>query len=117
MNTKIIALLGITAAFASLGSAVYGQSSPSSSNLQQYAITGDSLVGVDNRTAQDDFRSFFEQTNPASTSNNNQRDNKTRTPIRFNESLSLPDSSVFLAPAQSGNDNDGVQVQLDLDRK
>lgn len=113
MNTKIIAFLGITAAFASLGSQVYGQSSPSNLNIQQYTITGDSLVGIDNRTAEDDFRSFFERTNP-SNSNTNRTDNKTRTRIRFNESLSLPESSVFLTPAQSGNDNDGLQVQLDL---
>ncbi|MDZ8104133.1 MAG: hypothetical protein RM338_00710 [Nostoc sp. DedQUE12a] len=113
MNTKIIAFLGITAAFASLGSQVYGQSLPSSQNTQQYTITGDSLVGIDNRTAEDDFRSFFEQTN-SSNSNNNRTDNKTRTRIRFNESLSVPESSVFLTPAQSGNDNDGLQVQLDL---
>ncbi|MEA5601900.1 hypothetical protein [Nostoc sp. UHCC 0252] len=117
MNTKIIAFLGITAAFASLGSQVYAQSPASNPNPRQYRLTGDSLVGIDNRTAQDDFRSFFERTNPASISNNNRRDNNTQTKIRFNESLSLPDTSVFLTPAQSGNDNDGLQVQLDLGRE
>ncbi|MEH1939660.1 MAG: hypothetical protein V7L01_05475 [Nostoc sp.] len=117
MNTKIIAFLGITAAFASLGSQVYAQSPASSSNPGQYRLTGNSLVGIDNRTAQDDFRRFFEQTNPASISNNNRTDNKTPARIQFNESLSLPDTSVFLAPAQSGSDNDGLQVQLDIDRE
>jgi hypothetical protein len=117
MNTKIIAFLGITAAFASLGSRVDAQLPASSSNLRQYRLTGDSLVGIDNRTAQEDFRSFFEQTNPASISNNNRRDNKAPVKIRFNESLSQPDTSVFLAPAQSGSENDGLQVQLDIDRE
>ncbi len=117
MNTKIIAFLGITAAFASLGSQVYAQSPTSSSNLEQYRLTGDSLVGIDHRTAQEDFKSFFEQTNPASISNNNRRDNKTPTQIRFNETLSQPDTSVLLAPAQSGSDNDGLQVQLDLQKE
>ncbi|MEI1376855.1 hypothetical protein PQG02_18100 [Nostoc sp. UHCC 0926] len=117
MNTKIIALLGITAAFASLGSQVYAQSPTSRSNLEQYRLTGDSLVGIDNRTAQDDFGRFFERTNPASISNNHRRGNKTPAKIRFNESLSLPDTSVFLTPAQSGSDNDGLEVQLDIDRK
>ncbi|WP_414571750.1 hypothetical protein [Nostoc sp. CCY 9925] len=117
MNTKIIAFLGITAAFASLGSQVYAQSSLSSPNRQQYTITGDSLVGVDNRTAQDDFTRFFEPTNPSSISNNNRRDNKTPNLMRFNESLGLPDASVFLAPAQSGTENDGLQLQLDLSRE
>jgi hypothetical protein len=114
MNAKIIALLGITAAFASLGSQVYAQLPPSSLNPGQYRVTGASLLGIDNRSAQDDFRSFFEQTNPATISNNNRRDNKTPVQIRFNESLSSPDTSVFLTPAQSGNENDGLQVQLDL---
>jgi hypothetical protein len=115
MNAKIIAFLGITA-FASLGSQVYAQSPPSSSNPGQYRLTGDSLLGIDNRTAQDDFGRFFERTNPASISNNNRRD-KTPVKIRFNESLSLPDTSVFLTPAQSGSENDGLQVQLDLGRE
>ncbi|MDZ8225170.1 MULTISPECIES: hypothetical protein [unclassified Nostoc] len=117
MNTKIIAFLGITAAFASLGSQVYAQSPTSSSNLQQHRSTGNSLVGIDQRTAQEDFKSFFEQTNPASLSNNNRRDNKTPVKINFNESLSQPDTSVLLAPAQSGSDNDGLQVQLDIGRE
>ncbi|MHC5724237.1 MAG: hypothetical protein ACYTXY_08795 [Nostoc sp.] len=116
MNTKIIAFLGIMAAFANLGSQVYGQSPASSLNRGQYRLTGDSLVGIDHRTAQNDFRSFFEQTNPASISNNN-RNNKTPLKIRFNESLSLPDTSVFLTPAESGNENDGLQVQLDIERQ
>ncbi len=117
MNTKIIAFLGITAVFASLGSQVYAQPPASRSNPGQYRLTGDSLVGIDNRTAEDDFGSFFEQTNPASISNNNRRDNKTPVRIHFNESLSLPDTSVFLAPAQSGSDNDGLQLQLDIGRE
>ncbi|MBD2564943.1 MULTISPECIES: hypothetical protein [Nostoc] len=117
MNAKIIAFLGITAAFANLGSQVYAQLPASSSNPGQYRLTGDSLVGIDHRTAQDDFRSFFEQTNPASISNNNRRNNKTPVRIQFNESLSQPDTSVFLTPAQSGSDNDGLQVQLDLGRE
>ncbi|ACC84335.1 hypothetical protein [Nostoc punctiforme] len=116
MNAKIIALLGITAAFASLESQVYAQSPASSLNPGKYRLTGDSLVGIDNRTAQDDFGKFFEQTNPATISNNNRRD-KTPVKIHFNETLSQPDTSVFLTPAQSGNDNDGLQVQLDLGRE
>ncbi|MEH1838361.1 MAG: hypothetical protein V7L20_06265 [Nostoc sp.] len=117
MNTKIIAFLGITAAFASLGSQVYAQSPTLSSNLEKYRSTGNSLVGIDHRTAQEDFKSFFEQTNPAIISNNNRRDNKTPVKIHFNETLSQPDTSVLLAPAQSGNDNDGLQVQLDIRRE
>ncbi|MDF5707751.1 MAG: hypothetical protein PUP90_08750 [Nostoc sp. S4] len=114
MNTKIIAFLGITAVFACLGSRVYAQSSASNSNPEQYTRTGDSLVGINNRTAKDDFTSFFEQTNSSTISNNNQTNKKTPTQIRFNESLSQPDTSIFLEPAQSGNGNDGLQIQLDI---
>ncbi|MEH2367535.1 hypothetical protein [Nostoc sp.] len=117
MNAKIIAFLGITAAFASLGSQVYAQSPASSSNPGQYRLSGDSLLGIDKKTAQEDFRSFFEQTNPATLSNENRRENRTPAKIRFNESLSQPDTSVFLTPAQSDSDNDGLQVQLDIGRE
>ncbi|MEH2222937.1 hypothetical protein [Nostoc sp.] len=117
MNAKIIAFLGITAAFASLGSQVYAQSPASSSNPGQYRLSGDSLLGIDKKTAQDDFRSFFEQANPATLSNENRRENRTPAKIRFNESLSQPDTSVFLTPAQSDSDNDGLQVQLDIGRE
>ncbi|WP_138502046.1 hypothetical protein [Nostoc sp. PA-18-2419] len=117
MNTKIIAFLEITAVVACLGSRVDAQSSVSSSNPEQYTRTGDSLVGINNRTAKDDFASFFEQTNPSTISNNNQVNQKTPTKIRFNESLSQPDTSVFLEPAQSVNGNDGLQVQLDIRRE
>ncbi|MHC5742290.1 MAG: hypothetical protein ACYTXT_10305 [Nostoc sp.] len=117
MNAKIIAFLGITATFASLGSQVYAQSPASSSNPGQYRLTSDSLLGIDRKTAQDDFRSFFQQTNPATLSTNNRRENKAPVKIRFNESLSQPDTSVFLTPAQSDSDNDGLQVQLDIGRE
>lgn len=117
MHTKIIALLGITAAFANLGSPVYAQSPASISNREQYRLTGDSLFGIDQRTAKNDFGSFFERTNPTNISNNNRTSNKTPGQIRFNESLSQPDTSVLLAPAESGNDNDGLQVQLDIKRQ
>ncbi|MEH2215109.1 hypothetical protein [Nostoc sp.] len=117
MNAKIIAFLGITAAFASLGSQVYAQSPASSSNPGQYRLSGDSLLGIDKKTAQEDFRSFFEQANPATLSNENRRENRTPAKIRFNESLSQPDTSVFLTPAQSDSDNDGLEVQLDIGRE
>jgi hypothetical protein len=118
MNAKIIAFLGITAAFVSLGSQVYAQSPASNPNpAGQHRLSGDYLLGIDRKTAQDDFKSFFEQANPASLSNNHRRENKAPAQIRFNESLSQPDTSVFLTPAQSGSDNDGLQVQLDIGRE
>jgi hypothetical protein len=115
MNTKIIASLGMMAAFISLGNSVYAQSPASISNTEQYTVTGDSLIGINKRTAQDDFQRFFEPNNLGSNpSTNNRRGNATPVKIRFNESLSQPNTPVLLVPAESGNDNQGAQVQLDL---
>lgn len=123
MNSKIIAALAIIAGVTSLGSSVYAQSPPrQNSNTGQYTLTGDSLSGINNRTAQDDYAKFFAPSNSANAPGNNR---ETITPIgvlqigdgvqlrRSDEPLTLTDTPIILQPAQSDNDiNDGVQVQL-----
>jgi len=123
MNSKIIAALAIIAGVTSLGSSVYAQSPPTqNSNTGQYTLTGDSLSGINNRTAQDDYAKFFAPSNSANAPGNNR---ETITPIgvlqigdgvqlrRSDEPLTLTDTPIILQPAQSDNDiNDGVQVQL-----
>lgn len=115
MNLKMIAPLVIMTAFTSLGSQVQAQSSPatSNSNSKSYSLTGDSLVGVDHRTSQDDFTRFFEQ-NPGKTSTNNQGKNTTNEKLRLEKSPSLSNSPVFFLPTQSFDGNDGAQLKLDL---
>ncbi|OUL36485.1 hypothetical protein BV372_07390 [Nostoc sp. T09] len=115
MNARIVALLAIMTAFASLGNPVQAQSSEASSqNTEKYLITGDSLTGIDNRNAQQDFNSFFEQQNPAIVPNANKVNTNISKDLQLQESLSEPNSSVFFVPVQSFNGNDGTQVQFDL---
>src|SRR5689334_18514479 len=111
MNARIIALLAIMTAFASLVSPVQAQSSGAANqDTQKYAITGDSLTGIDNRNSQQDFQNFFEQKNPAIVYNQNQANTITTEDLRLREELSAPKSSVFFVPVQSFNGNDGTQV-------
>lgn len=120
MNSKIIAALAIIASVTSLGNSVYAQSSP---NTPQYTLTGGSLSGINNRTAQDDYAKFFAPSNSANARGNNSRETIVPTGVlqigdgvqlrRSDEPLTLPDTPIILQPAESDNDiNDGVQVQL-----
>jgi hypothetical protein len=119
MNSKIIAALAIIASVTSLGNSVYAQSPP---NTGQYTLTGDSLSGINNRTAQNDYAKFFAPSNSANAPSKN-RETIVPTGVlqigdgvqlrRSDEPLTLPDTPIILQPAQSDNDiNDGVQVQL-----
>jgi hypothetical protein len=115
MKSKIIATIAMVVAIASFGSPVNAQSSDAASNTEKYTITGDSLTGIDNRSAQDDFSKFFQINTLETTSNNNVGQKVTPVGFRVNESLSMPDTPIYLQPAESFNGgNDGVQVQLDL---
>ena len=124
MNSKIIAALAIIAGVTSLGSSVYAQSpSTQNSNTGEYRLTGDSLSGINNRTAQDDYAKFFAPSNSTNAPGKNSRE--TIVPIgvlqigdgvqlrRSDEGLTLTDTPIILQPAQSDNTiNDGVQVEL-----
>ncbi|MBW4614563.1 MAG: hypothetical protein KME21_15065 [Desmonostoc vinosum HA7617-LM4] len=109
MNAKIIAVLAIMTAFASLGSPVQAQSPdiPNQSS-DNFKLTGDSLEGIDTKTVQDadDFAVF---------SNNNQRVNQTTGRFPLNQTISLPDTPILLQPAQSSESNDGVKVLVGSD--
>ncbi len=123
MNSKIIAALAIIASVTSLGNSVYAQSpSTQNSNTRQDTLSGDSLTGINNRTAQDDYAKFFAPSNSA-----NGRGNNTEKIVplgilqigdqlelrRLDEPLTLTDTPIILQPEQSDNSvNDGVQVQL-----
>jgi hypothetical protein len=116
MKGKIITAIAMVVAIASFGSPVNAQSSDAvNSSTEKYTITGDSLTGIDNRSAEDDFGKFFEINTVETTPNNNVGQKVTPVGFRINESLSMPDTPIYLQPAESFNGgNDGVQVQLDL---
>ena len=124
MNGKIVVGLAIMAGVTSLGSPVYAQSPATpNSNTGQYTLTGGSLNGINNRTAQQDFSKFFAPSNSANTPKKNVGENITPTGVlqigdrvqllRIDQPLTPTDTPIILQPAQSENDiNDGVQVQL-----
>ncbi|BAY06935.1 hypothetical protein [Calothrix sp. NIES-2098] len=115
MNARIVALLAIMTAVASLVSPVQAQSSEASSqNPEKYSLTGNSLTGIDNRNSQQDFNSFFEQNNPVIVPTTNRVNTNISKDLQLQQSLSAPNSSVYFVPVQSFNGNDGTQVQFDL---
>jgi hypothetical protein len=115
MKAKITAALAIVAAVVSLENPVVAQSTTAPSvNRANYTITSDSLEGIGDRTAQEDFTKFFEGGKSGNISNNNPRNKLPSNGLRLNQSLSLPSTPILLQPAQSTDSNDGVQVQLDL---
>lgn len=124
MKTKIFATLIIMAGIIGLGSKVEAQSSDS--NRGKYTVSGDSLTGIDNRTAEDDFASFFSRNNSPNISRNNNRTENIvlgetweigdQVQLRRNQPLSTPNNVIFPQADQSFNGNDGAQLQLELDR-
>ena len=116
MKAITFTALGIAVATIGFITPVQAQSTktPNSSGGTS-SVNGNSLIGIDNRTAQDDFSKFFGVTNSGNTLSGSATPNSTATPIRFNETLSLPDTLIFLQPGREPmNGNDGAQVQVDL---
>jgi hypothetical protein len=114
MKAKITATLTVLAAIFGVDNAVYAQSTvqPQPGN---FTLSGRSLVNIDYRNAEDDFRKFFQQDNPNLISNNQSDENTVSQELPLSESISASTDSIFLQPAtQNINGNDGLQVQLDL---
>lgn len=59
MSYKIIAALGVMAAIAGLTSPAHAQSTVANSRTGEFTLSGESLVGIRNRTSQNDFNRFF----------------------------------------------------------
>ena len=103
-------------------------SSLAQSNIRQNPLPANTsqssnalLEGINNRSAEDDFSRFFGvRGNLEPNRNNTSNSSSDVLSVTYQESMTLPDTPIFLQPAQSnGNGNDGVQVQLnlqDLDR-
>ncbi len=111
MKAITFAILGIAIAFIGLVKPVQAQSSRTPNSREgASSLSGSSLTGIDTRTSQEDFHKFFGFTNPESAAPTGGT-----ALVRYNETLTRPDSPVYLQPAQqSVNGNEGVQVQLDL---
>lgn len=128
MKYKAFAALAIVAAVVGIGSNVNAQSSATpNSNAGDYTtIRGNSLTGIDNRTAEDDFARFFAERNSQNNiSQQNVGENISpvetlqlgdQVELRRREPITTPNNVIFPQGEDSFYSNDGVQVQIDLDR-
>ena len=125
MNAKITATLMLIAAIGGLVRPVHAQSQAApNSNIGNYTVSGNSLTGINNRTAQNDFARFFPHNNTANISARNVGSdtvpytgfvpigNQIELQRRIDEPLADPNSTLFPEADQSFNANDGVQVQI-----
>ncbi|WP_414621256.1 hypothetical protein [Calothrix sp. CCY 0018] len=112
LRINLLAVLGIAATVASIANPVSAQS-----NGKGYTLSGDSLTGINERTANQDFSIFFNAQPSSPIPVNNVEQNtftntdyrKTREPVQINN------TPVYLEPGQQTlNGNDGLQVQFDL---
>ncbi|QLE56911.1 hypothetical protein [Nostoc sp. TCL26-01] len=118
MKTKIIAVLAIAVSVTSLVSPVRAQSPAPNPDTQDYKLTGDSLEGIGDRSAQDDFSKFFNGNNSGEISNNPRESKTSPSELRLNQPISLPNNQILLQPGQpSVNGNEALQLQLDLDNQ
>jgi hypothetical protein len=116
MKARIIPVLAITLSIASVASPVRAQiPAQPNSNTPEYQLTGDSLEGIGNRSAQNDFSQFFN----TNTSINDRENNQIESRLRLNRSISLPNTPtpVILQPAQQSETDDALQLQLDLENR
>lgn len=112
LKLKFFAVLGIVAAMANIAHPVSAQSSRNIEG-KGYSLSGDSLMGIGERTANEDFPTFFiiQPSNATSASNiqNTASFRKTREQVQINN------TPVYLEAGQESlNGNDGLQVQFDL---
>lgn len=125
MNAKITATLMLIAAIGGLVRPVHAQSQAApNSNIGNYTVSGNSLTGINHRTAQNDFTRFFPQNNLANISSRNvgsdivpytgvvQIGDQVELQRSIDEPLAGPNSTLFPEADQSFNANDGVQVQI-----
>ncbi|NMG11158.1 hypothetical protein [Brasilonema sp. UFV-L1] len=125
MNFKMFAALAVVTAIAALGSKVYAQSSVTqNSKTGNYTIQGNSLTGINNRTAEGDFARFFtEQNSQNNASRKNFGESITQGEVlqlgeqielRRREPVKTPNDVFFPQGDESFYGNDGLQVQFDL---
>ena len=112
LRLKLIAVLGIAATVVSFANPVSAQSSRSVDG-RGYSLSGDSLMGINERTANQDFPVFF-NTQPSVTPVNSRRQN-TENFRKTREQVKIDNTPVYLEPGEESlNGNDGFQLQFDL---
>jgi hypothetical protein len=118
MRIKLLTVLTVIASVICLGSQAQAQQAQAqtpetlNSIKENYTLTGDSLVGVDNKTSLDDYTKFFGETNPGNSTVNNTDQKKAPSVLLLNQSVTIP-ILPNLQPIQFQGDNDKLQLQLD----
>jgi hypothetical protein len=120
MNKKIITLLTLTAAMTGLGSVVQAKTpKPNSGN---YTLSGNSLIGINNRTASNDFGRFFASSNSLNVSSKNATadipaeanaiplSNQFELRRNIDQPLTSPNSLIFPQGDRAFDANNGVRV-------
>lgn len=112
LKFKLLTVLGIAAVVANIANPVSAQTSRNIEG-KGYSLSGDSLMGVSERTANQDFPSFFiiqpSNANPAGSIQDAASFRRTREQVQINN------TPVYLEPGEETlNGNDGLQVQFDL---
>ncbi|MGF1673322.1 MAG: hypothetical protein ACFCUV_06475 [Rivularia sp. (in: cyanobacteria)] len=112
LKINFLAVLGIIA-IAITTNPVNAQSSRNN-NEKGYTLSGDSLTGINQRTANQDFSIFFiNQSSRIKPANSNTVPNSGYS--RSREQPQIGNTPVLLQPVkQNVNGNDGLQLQFDL---
>lgn len=111
LKLKFFAVLGIAAVVANIANPVSAQSSRNIEG-KGYSLSGDSLMGISERTANEDFPTFFIIQPVSATSSNIRNTGNFR---KTREQVQINNTPVYLEPGEESlNGNDGFQVQFDL---
>ena len=112
LKFKLLTVLGIAAVVANIANPVSAQSSRNVEG-KGYSLSGDSLMGVSERTANEDFPTFFfiqpSSATPAGSIQDTASFRRTREQVQINN------TPIYLEPGEESlNGNDGLQLQFDL---
>lgn len=127
MNYKLLSTLGILVAIAGAAPSVYAQPKvASNSEIGRITLSGNSLVGLENRTVQQDFNNFFSENSSSLALRNAGNTNNaiaqprvvgeitdtTNTDIIVNEPLTTSNPAVPIRQNLPYEGFDRVQVRL-----
>jgi hypothetical protein len=124
MNAKILTAVLVIIASGAYENKVQAQSPPTqNSNTSEVTLSGDSLTGIETRTAQEDYLGFFSQNNSANASRNsvNYMD-PTRevwqissdVELQVNRRLSPPTSPILNPRPDQFDGVDRVEIQVEV---
>ncbi|SRR5579883_861654 len=124
MKSKIITTLTIITTILGVESAIQAKPPAPKPNSGTYTLSGNSLIGVNNRTAQQDFGRFFSPQNSLAISDKNATANispeASSVPIsnqvelrrNIDQPLTSPNSLIFPQGDRAFDANNGFQVQV-----